>query len=113
MEELFLEILERNLDSEMCVSVYLDSTNSWVRGLKILSIANEVLRYTYYEVNPKDKNAPRKLVERITPLEFVLDVKLEQRGNKDYKDLKKDYDLDFIPEYEIDDWGDDDSLELI
>lgn len=113
MEELFLEILERNLDSEMCVSVYLDSTNSWVRGVKILSIANEVLRYTYYEINAKDKNAPRKLIERITPLEFVLDVKLEQRGNKDYKDLKKDYDLDFIPEYELDDWGDDDSLELI
>lgn len=113
MEELFLEILERNLDSKMCVSVFLSSTNSWIRGIKILSLANDVLRCTYYEVNLKNKNNKCKLIERVTPLEFVLDVTLEQRKSKDVGDLKKDLELDFIPNYEIEEWGDDDLLELI
>lgn len=113
MEEILLEIIDNNLDSQTRVCLFLDSTNSWVKGVKLLSLANECVRYTYYEINAKEKNPTKRFIERITPIECILDIKLEHPLSKDIKDLNKDLELEYIEEEIYDDEEGDDFIQLI
>lgn len=98
MDEFFLEVIEKNLDSKAKISIFISSTQQWIKGIKILSVANETLRYTYYEVNVKEKPVTKKLIERITPLYFVLDVKIEHPTDKGVEALAKDYEAEYVEE---------------
>lgn len=107
MDEFFLEAIEKNLDTKTKLSIFVSSTQQWIKAIKILSVANDTLRYTYYEINPKEKPPVKKLIERLTPLYFILDVKLEHPLEKDIKELNKDYEAEFVEENLLDDDDDD------
>lgn len=112
MEEFLMEIVDKNVDSKGIVSIFLSTANTWIRGIKIISLANESVRYTYYEINKKDNPPTKKLIERLTPIDFVLEVKVELRNLESYKDLDKVLSLEYIPELEEKE-DDGDSFELI
>lgn len=111
MDEFFLEAIEKNLDTKAKLSIYVSSTQQWIKGIKILSVANDTLRYTYYEINPKEKPPVKRLMERLTPIYFILDVKLEHQLEKEVKDLNKDYQAEYIEENFFDE-DDDDFIHL-
>lgn len=115
MEKFFKEVIENQLDTKAKISIFVSSTGSWIKGIKVISLNRDILRYTYYEYNPRERNPEKRLIERITPLWGILDIKLESPMKKDVEDLKKDleYDLVEIPFEEDEEDEDEDDGEYI
>jgi hypothetical protein len=90
IEEHLLEIAKSHLDEDANVSISLLGSQ-WIFNLQIISIKYDCLRYTYYEFTPDRKS--KRLVERITPLEMIEEIKITMRSGKTIQDLEKDLSL--------------------